>query len=399
MRRIRLIILAAPIMVLLSFNGYAVSSQQQSPTDLALEVTYDKSRPPTYQTILGPDAKHASAWYALFGHIPSWQPPAGSLPVRAVYIVPRLEGDSVRVAVSVYLGVRFHEKEVPVGNYLIRENEEIGTGELTQFGVEPFQIKLVRVLALSTAIPQVVNKTQSIAVTGVEANNSTFPSYKLRLRNLSGKNVLALGIYVLANGCEKSSSLPHRKEGQPIIEAGSEYEKDYELGVSAVNDAGTTNGGYVPDAPPDQEILISTAVFEDGSYEGDAKVAASFRAFVIGRKIQIGRLIPLIQDALNDKDLHGRQAVEAFKARVGALSGEVSMSVVGELRKEFPSLDENAKANLKSSIEVALNGVKFDLLKDIQEFEKAGSQSSDANAFRMWLSKKKERYEKWLARL
>ncbi len=399
MSRIRLIILAASALVLLSFNGHAVSSQQQSPIGLALEITYYESRPPAYLTILGPDSKPVRAWYALFRRIPSWQPPAGSLPVRAVNIVPGMEGDSVRIAVSVYVGVRFHEKEIPVANYLISENEKISTDELTQFGVEPFQIKLVRVPTLSTELPQIVNKTQSIVVTGVEANKSTFPSYKLRLRNLSGKNVLALGIYVLVNGRERISSLPHRQEGQPIIEAGSEYEKDYELGVSAVNDAGMMNGGYVPDAPPHQEIFISTAVFEDGSYEGDAKVAANFRAFVVGRKIQIGKVLLLIRQTLAANDLHGLQAVEAFKARVASLAGEVNTSVVDELGKEFPSLDENAKVDLKRAIEVALSGVKFDLVKDIQEFEKAESQSSSVNAFRKWLSQKKEKYEKWLSRL
>ena len=73
--------------------------------------------------------------------------------------------------------------------------------------------------------------------------------------------------------------------------------------------------------------------------------------------------------------------------------------VVMKLQQAFPNLNQEAKANLKTSIEASLSGVKFDLLRSLQQFEKANSQSLNATAFQAWLSKTKEKYENWLSRL
>ncbi|PYS49901.1 MAG: hypothetical protein DMF68_08660 [Acidobacteria bacterium] len=393
MNRIRLIL--AAVIFLLSFNIHPALSQQPAPTGLALEVTYFKGRPPAYQPVPGPDSKPNGAWFGLFGHIPSWQPPAGFLPVQAVNILSRVEGDAVRISVSVFVGARFHEKELPVANYLIRENENVSTDDLKQFGVEPFEIKVSRVSPISTALPQVVNRTESIAVLNIAANNSTLPSYKLQLRNLSNKSIIALGINELVNNRLRKSGTPRGQEGLPLIEAGAIYNHT----VSGAYNAQSAPGGYMPDAPPNQEIIITTAVFADGSYEGDAQTAAAMIGFRMGEKIQVQKLIPLIQAALNETGTDVSQAIEKFKARVASLSNEADADSVSALQQAFPSLNQKVKADLKEVIEVSLNGVKFDLLKSLQQFEKAEMQSLNAAAFHDWLGQTKERYEQWLARL
>src|SRR5438128_2647702 len=115
MKKLHFIVLAL-ILLLFSSNPLTFSQQQQQsgPTGLALEITYYNGRPPTYQTVLAADFKGEGSWYGLFGHIPSWQPPAGSLPVQAVNVLPHVEGDTVRVEVSVFVGVKMFEKEIPV---------------------------------------------------------------------------------------------------------------------------------------------------------------------------------------------------------------------------------------------------------------------------------------------
>ena len=397
MNRMRHVVFTASVILLLLLDGRAAFSQQPQPssTGLILEVTFYSGRPPAYLPVPGPDSKPNGAWYALFRPVPSWQPPAGFLPVKAVNILSRLEGDAVRVSVSVFVGVKEFEKEEPVATYMVREDEKVVTDALKKFGVEPFGIMVSRVSPISTNLPQVVNKTDSIAVLNIEANGSTLPSYKLQLRNLSGKNVVAMGINVLVDGRERMSAMPQGKEGQPLIAANSTHE----LNVSAAHNAQMTLHGYAPDSPPNQEILIKSVVFGDGSYEGDAKIAAPFRAFTIGRKIQIEKVVPLIKDALNELEQAGPQAIEKFKTRLASLSNNVDVRIADRLREEFPSLDEQSKTELTTSIEVALSGVKFDLLKSLQEMERANSQPPDANAFRAWLSKTKERYEKWLSLL
>lgn len=397
MKRTGFIILAITIIFLLFPSAAPAFSQQQqsAPTGLVLEITYFQGRPPAYLAVPGPDSKPNGAWYGMFGHVPSWQPPAGFLPVQAVNILSRVEGDAVRVTVSVFVGVRFQDKEVPVATYLVRENEKIKTSALTEFGVEPFEIKVSRVSPVSADIPQVVNKTESVAVLNILANNSTVPSYKLELRNLSNKNIIALGINMIVNNRQRRIAMPRGRAGRPLIEAGSVYNHN----ILGVLNAQSAPGGYVPDAPTKQEIVITTAVFDDGSYEGDAQTAATVRAFQIGDKIQVRKIIPLIQDALNETDPNVSQAIEKFKTRVAALSNEVDADVANELQQAFPNLSQEAKANLKTSIEASLSGVKFELLRSLQQSEKANPQSLNTSIFQAWLSKIKEEYEQWLSRL
>jgi hypothetical protein len=400
MNKIRFLILSLSIMAFLIVNGATAFSQQyqSSPTDMVLEVTYLSGRPPAFQSVPKQDAKLIGSWYALFGNVPSWQPSAGFLPVKAVNVLSRQEGDSVKVVVSVFVGAEHFEKfekEEPVGTYLIHENEKIRADKLTQFGVEPFEIKLAKVFPVSSNLPQIVNKTESIVVTNVELNDSTLLCYKLLTRNLSGKNVVALGIEVFVNNRRRLSSIRQGQEGQALIAANS----DSVIKVLGANNAHPTTDGYAPEAPLNQEIHINTVLFEDGSYEGDAVTAATFRGFMIGRKAQFGKVIPLLQDALKESEMDGTRALENFKTRLASISVEVNPMDLERLQQEFPGLDGKAKADLKISLEVALNGVKFDLTKSLQEFEKSSSQPPDINAFRVWLGKTIESYEKWRSRL
>src|SRR5215471_21758814 len=146
MRLIRLFSWSILVVIGLTVLAAKVYPQQSvpAPTRLALEVTYYPGRKPAYETVPGPDSKPSGAWFGLFARIASWQAPAGAPPVEAVRVVSRVEGDAVRVAVSILSGSKAFENEQPVASYLIRETDKIRIDELKQFGIEPFEIKLIR---------------------------------------------------------------------------------------------------------------------------------------------------------------------------------------------------------------------------------------------------------------
>jgi hypothetical protein len=172
-----------------------VCAQQDvpGPTRLALEVTYYQGRKPAYETVPGPDSKPSGAWFGLFGRIASWQPPAGAEPIEAVRVISRVEGDAVRVIVSTLSGSKALENEQRVGTYLIRETEKISIDDLKQFGIEPFQIKLVRVNPNIPPVPPVILKgVESVVVINSMAKETTLPSYSDILRSQSNKNIVGL---------------------------------------------------------------------------------------------------------------------------------------------------------------------------------------------------------------
>jgi hypothetical protein len=389
-----LIFLATMVLAWLNPSGDATPSQQRRQTvsadaGLALEVTYYRGRPPTYQQVIG------SSSYSLFRRVRSWTPPSGSFPVRAVSIRPRLEGDAVRIEVSVLLGVRSEDRLEPVSIHLIHENEKIAISELTRFGVEPFEVKVVRVTNSLTVHPLINSQAGSIAVVGIEPKKSTLPSYKVSVQNLSRQNVMALGVEVLVNGQKRRISMPHGKEGRPLIAPGAVYE----LSALGATDPLLTPEGYQPYSHPIQGIVITAAMFEDNSYEGDAKTAALFRAFMTGRKIQVARLLQLMQAAADPTESDLSAAANRLQAQVSSLSIDTETSLVDRLLVDFPTLSPDERERVKKGIEATLRSVKNDLLRELQMYVNPGSQPLDAQAFKAWLRVNKEKYENWLSRL
>jgi hypothetical protein len=96
-------------------NSVSAQSQGQTrpvPTNLALEVHYFKATPPAYQTVPAVNSKPSGsgAWYARFGRVENWQIRAGELPIRAVNVVSQLDCETVKLRVSVFRGLKFHDR-------------------------------------------------------------------------------------------------------------------------------------------------------------------------------------------------------------------------------------------------------------------------------------------------
>src|SRR5262249_40249165 len=317
MQVIRLSSLSILFTIGLTVTAAKVFAQQDvsPPTRLALEVTFYQGRNPAYQTVPGVDSKPSGSWYGLFARVASWQPPAGAQQIEAVRVISRVEGDAVSVTVSTLSGSKALENEQRVATYVIRETEKISIDDLKRFGIEPFQIKLIRVNPSIPPVPPVILKrVESVVVLNSMAKETTLPSYRIILRNQSSKNIVALGVDVVAGGKVQLTSKPRGIDGQPLIAAG----KEYWLTVAAPNRAQPTLGGYVPTSPSDQQIQIKAAVFDDGTYEGDAQTAAAVRGFQAGEKMVLPRLIPLLESALNSSNADLTDALRNLESHLSS---------------------------------------------------------------------------------
>jgi len=375
-----------------------VCAQQDvpAPTRLALEVTFYPGRKPAYETVPGPDSKPSGAWFGFFGRIASWQAPAGAQPIEAVRVISRVEGGAVRVIVSTLSGAKALENEQRVGTYLIRETEKISIDDLKRFGIEPFQIKLVRVDPSVPPVPPVILKgVESVVVINSMAKETTLPSYRIILRNQSNKNIVGLGVDVVAGGRVQITSKPRGIDGHPLIPAG----KDYWLTVAAPNRAQPTLSGYVPTSPSDQEIQIKASVFDDGTYEGDAEMAAAVRGYRAGEKMVLPRLIPLLEGALNSSNASLAEALRNLESQVSSVGTDADPQIVQTLATEFPQESDARSREIKETMEVSATTIKSNLLKEIHTLENEGAQSLNADLYRTWLTKTRERYEKWFSRL
>jgi hypothetical protein len=319
-----------------------------APAGIALEVNFIKTTPPAYMTINENGSKSGS-WYALFGQIPNFQAPPNTLPVRSVNIVPQFEKDTVKVAVSVFKGHRFQEREEAVAVYFIRENERISVKELANFGVEPFELAVVRVAPSATILPSVINQTNSLQVAGIEPIFTTLPAYQISFINTSDKAVSAFAFETSTDNRRRLSAMPQGVQGQALIEAGAIYERKFPNILQEVK----ITGGQSPTIQPNQTLVILMVVFEDGSYEGDAIQAARFCAFRLGRKLQLKQM--------------GDFSLETLDKQTANLKFTMDENAFAELLKEFPSLTEKEKNSLRGAIEASASGVRREFLQPLEK--------------------------------
>lgn len=394
MKRTRTTILLALALLVCAFAPGAVAAQAPDappPPGLVLEVVYFPGKPPAYLAVSSATSWGERAWYALFARVPSWQPPPGFTPVRAVNIVPREEGGRVRVNVELLTNETPHDKGVPVTSLLIAENERVVVRQLENFGVVPFTLAVVRRSAAPVAPPAVVNKTRSVEVVS-EPDEAKPGGLKLKLRNLSDKSVVGLQVEEFRGGGAATTAVPRGREGRALIEPGGVYE--FRLSGKG---GSVTPDGYIPDDP--ESVLVAGAVFSDGSYEGKAEVAATVKAFNAGNKLQLARVVQLLRAAAGAADVNSPQAVAALRARAVALDARAEAAVVEELLKVFHDPTPAQREEVRVQVEVSMNGVKKDLLGGLTDFEQARQAAPAQSDFREWLKTRLKRYEQWLARL
>ena len=111
------------------------------------------------------------------------------------------------------------------------------------------------------------------------------------------------------------------------------------------------------------------------------------------------RLISLLETALNSSNADLTEALKNLEAQVSSVETDADAQIVQSLTSEFPPASNARRKEIKTMIEVSATTIKSDLLKEIQTLENEGAPPLNADLYRTWLTKTRERYEKWLSRL
>jgi hypothetical protein len=311
--------------------------------------------------------------------------------VSEVLVTASTEGSAWKISISVVKGEFYDKGQQDVATYLVREGEKVNVKEMEQFGVRPFDVAVVRVNQATAAQPEVRNRTESIVVTKVEATVTPTP-YRISLKNLSHKSVLALELNTYSGERMLALKWPQGWWERALIEPGGTHE---EYLVSAGHGQSTPYG-YVPGQST--TIEVSTVVFTDGSYEGKPYLAAVTRAQTMGSKTQLRRVLQLLQSIHESTADLDENALTGLKKSVSLLGEDVDPNQLKELQDQFPTLDEGQRQGPSNFMRAGLHSVKANLLKEIETFEKTG-QSQRSVLIKEWISKTQEKYERWLSAL
>jgi hypothetical protein len=306
---------------------------------MALEVTFFKGKILAYQRI------GEWTWYEWFQRPADWQPRPGEVPVAAVKISTRLDDGSIKARVTVLRG-KNHEKEDFVVEYTITPEKKTIIRELSDLGVEPFEVQLVRAPATVADPPAVVNKTKSLEVS-VEPTQSSLPTFATRVLNNSSKPVACFTYHTSVDGARKLIGAPRNEEGGVLIKPGDTFQRSfrYPMKVSPVST------GEVPPALSNLVFNVTSVVFTDGTYEGDGIAAATYLAGIAGQKAQLRSFLDLVRS----KEFSNSEA--AVEAAISSVNVD---TVTAEFVQKFPTLTAAEKAQMRDPIDFGKSvGVKF----------------------------------------
>lgn len=296
--------------------------------------------------------------------LPGWQRPAGAPPLTAVKIDTDYEGDAVRIDLSVVFddsfpadapGPKYGRKVQAVASHRAREGETVRLEELARFGVEPMTLRIVQARPRPAeppplaSTPRVVNDLKTLQVVGFHRDASAPNAFKLRLHNVSQKGVAALAFREADGG---STHISLGSPARPLVAPGDVHETPFVFHVSRHH----TRQGETHDAERQRTLSVTTAVFDDGTYEGDAEMAAKIIARRRGDEAQRARILTLLRAALDapptPADAAG--ALAKLKADLAALRIDADPDAVAELAARFPSLprDEAAKREGRDAVAV-----------------------------------------------
>ncbi|MEK6321156.1 MAG: hypothetical protein AABN33_05675 [Acidobacteriota bacterium] len=274
------------------------------------------------------------------------------------------------------------KQEKLAGSYLIHEGETARSTGLAEFGIEPFEMKVISAKPISFKPgegPRIINNTTALEVARLEKH---LDFYSIWLKNTSSKNVVAYTVYSGNSG----SSTSGRGTVLPVIAAGATTHETH-MAVSDVE----RNG-----------ITISIAVFDDGTFEGDAKLAVQVLATGEGVRTQAPHVLRMIEQTLkvNDSDL--RAAFVKLESELWVIPEAMGKpSALLYLKTKFPAQEEKTQSALYEVFKGGLYDARNIALSDlgqtgrqVQDMEQRGQFASAVESIRRTLERLRETFGK-----
>ncbi|MBP9664441.1 MAG: hypothetical protein KBD94_07435 [Pyrinomonadaceae bacterium] len=368
----RLVLIA--MLLTISVRAYAQPTNQATSIsrDFVVEVTYNREKPAVYQQI------GKWAWYGDFILTDDWRERMGERRIRVVKFVPREEAGIVKIKVTAIRGVN-HEIEDLIGEYVLSE-KGILVSELTSHGIVPIELKLVRAPATVAELPTTTSSAPSFLV-GVEPAAANLPSFKATFLNASAKSVFGIAFRTSISGKTQTSAMPRGWRGNMLLEPGETYER---VLLYPMQSTSGSTGEVSQSRVTDLHLDLQAVVFSDGTWEGQANQASQLRAFSLGEKIQLRRLLALLRSP-------SAASPTLFAVELERLTYKVDISEVGQLVSEFTGLPKGAREVLRIATQAASSGAYRDF-KAAFESEVTG----DPAAFPAWVKRETSRLQTWL---
>jgi len=362
----------------------ALVAQNAAPeARFALEVPNPNGNAPQYLTVQEPPSgRQVSFWYGQYLlPVAGWSSQAPQ--PSALKLAYKVEGDTVVMEASVFFGA-FDGNDTPrsieglreqkLGTYSARLSESVTLRELEQFGVQPLTIGVVTARPPAPVRPVIVNKVPSLQV---DVIGEEWTAFKLAARNVSGRAVTSLRLD--REGRVESTGSEEGALSTPLMAAGAS--RDFQL-YSPMGGKMTPSGFVADPYPP--VITVQAALFDDGSFEGDAVAAAIMTARRAARSAQRQRTSELIAAVLQDTTSDDATKLARIRSDVQQLPKEPDQTLLDQVRSRFPNLPDTAGDSINAAIRSGLLGQAEFVLTGLREFERTHNRPTLAAWWAAW---------------
>lgn len=387
----------AVLACLLTFADARAQEQQQPPPQekpaaraperLVVQVESVKGAPFSYVAVPN------WVWLGRFNLTPAASARAPADTVQAVNVDTRMLDGRVEIKVGVHVGLgQKFDRLDEVATYQVSAGETVVASDLERFGVEPIRMKVLNVSETSAAPPTMVNRTQSVEAVVSKFEALPLPRVTVTVRNLSPKGVRAVELREVIEGRERIDSFIVNRDGGVLMGPGGTAEKKLlaATGHSYQNE-------YTPTAI--ESVVVSSAVFDDYTYEGDVVPAVRMRASDEGERLQLPRIIALLRAARAARGPVTLETLKKFREKLAALDDTPPAETVAAILGAYPELKPADREWAEGAMGVSMHESKRALMDDLRKFEADFARPNAGGDFRAWLKSNQARCEQWLARL
>lgn len=348
---------------------------------LKLEVRYNPELPPAYLDVRGPTQKPTWIWVTRFVKKPGSQDLADELPVRAVRFETQFNGETTDVRVTVLRGKKGFEREDLVGLFKLGLGDSRLLSELASFQVEPIYIAISDGPFPLPLPPALEVRVGAVEIVSIESEGTPLPAYRILFRNVSQKNIAALQVFVV-NG---PIGLLRGVEGRPLIEPGELHQQYLPLPPAPGNTDRSGKGNIYT-------VVVSSAVFEDGTYEGAVAPACTVEKAALEKSFWLKSVIPILGEQLTENNSVASVGAAHLKERINQLKVDVPQALVIK-----PSRVSQSCSPPGAQIELLFNSERLQLLRTLDLM--ISNRPAPPIDFMSWLRTTRDRYENWLSRL
>ena len=313
-------------------------------------------------------------------HLPN--PDANTRQPSALRLELKTSGDTVSIVAMVLYGdfdvakATGSVEDIP-HEILARHSgslgEEVVFPELQVVGLEPITFRIVAPQLVAPNHPALRSNAPSVSLDNFASRDRITGT--VTVHNLSAKSVVA-----------------YRVGSSPDGESGWSEETMPRLAPGATDQLTVSNGfepvasGTCPDAPQNPTIILQAALFDDGSYEGDMKIAAQLAAHRMGCDLQRQRIRSLAEAILANPDLDVGATIERIRTAVNQLSVEPDADSIPRLQAQFPDFPESAYAGLALEVSHQMKLEKESLDSELQRYQTDATTRTTPASFARWLA-------------